>query len=111
MVDKRLLNIQKMIQRQHAAGTASEEALVEINNLVRESEIKETQNIQISIMDGARVRAIRQREKLSQSELAHMMNLSANSIQKWERNATHPQGAALRLLEVIERTGVSFLIG
>ncbi|KFF61698.1 helix-turn-helix domain-containing protein [Pectobacterium brasiliense] len=106
MVDKRLLNIQNMIQRQHAAGTASDVDLDAINRLVAESQKTESR----ASMDASRVRAIREREKISQSQLAGIINMSANSVQKWERGVSAPTGAALRILEVIERKGLSAIL-
>ncbi|KML67140.1 helix-turn-helix domain-containing protein [Pectobacterium peruviense] len=106
MVDKRLLNIQGMIQRQHAAGTASDVDLDAINRLVAESQKTESR----ASMDASRVRAIREREKISQSQLAGIINMSANSVQKWERGVSSPTGAALRILEVIERKGLSAIL-
>ncbi|MBA0217876.1 helix-turn-helix domain-containing protein [Pectobacterium brasiliense] len=106
MVDKRLLNIQSMIQRQHAAGTASDVDLDAINRLVAESKKMESR----ASMDASRVRAIREREKISQSQLAGIINMSANSVQKWERGVSAPTGAALRILEVIERKGLSAIL-
>ncbi|MBT9183167.1 helix-turn-helix domain-containing protein [Pectobacterium punjabense] len=106
MVDKRLLNIQSMIQRQHAAGTASDVDLDAINRLVAESQKMESR----ASMDASRVRAIREREKISQSQLAGIINMSANSVQKWERGVSAPTGAALRILEVIERKGLSAIL-
>ncbi|ATV42468.1 helix-turn-helix domain-containing protein [Pectobacterium brasiliense] len=106
MVDKRLLNIQSMIQRQHAAGTASDVDLDAINRLVAESQKTESR----ASMDASRVRAIREREKISQSQLAGIINMSANSVQKWERGVSAPTGAALRILEVIERKGLSAIL-
>ncbi|MBA5235595.1 MULTISPECIES: helix-turn-helix domain-containing protein [Pectobacterium] len=106
MVDKRLLNIQSMIQRQHAAGTVSDVDLEAINRLVAESRKTESR----ASMDASRVRAIREREKISQSQLAGIINMSANSVQKWERGVSSPTGAALRILEVIERKGLSAIL-
>ncbi|KHN92163.1 transcriptional regulator, XRE family [Pectobacterium actinidiae] len=56
------------------------------------------------------MRAIREREKISQSQLAGIINMSANSVQKWERGVSAPTGAALRILEVIERKGLSAIL-
>ncbi|TKY83843.1 helix-turn-helix domain-containing protein [Pectobacterium polonicum] len=106
MVDKRLLNIQSMIQRQYAAGTVSDVDLDAINRLVAESRKMESR----ASMDASRVRAIREREKISQSQLAGIINMSANSVQKWERGVSSPTGAALRILEVIERKGLSAIL-
>ncbi|GAB7203386.1 hypothetical protein OS21_48680 [Dickeya oryzae] len=49
-------------------------------------------------------------KKISQSRLAEIINMSANSIQKWERGVSSPTGAALRMLEVIEKKGLSAIL-
>ncbi|NIF23662.1 MULTISPECIES: helix-turn-helix domain-containing protein [Pantoea] len=103
MVDKRILRIQENIMRQHERGTASDEALADINSIVAEAKGKAT-------MTGDQIRELRKREQLSQSQLATHMYLTANCIQKWERGVTHPKGPALAMLELIEKKGLAFLI-
>ena len=48
-------------------------------------------------------------EKISQGVLARLINMSANSIQKWERDETKPTGAALILLMLIEEKGLQII--
>lgn len=105
MIDKRILRIQENIIRQHARGTASDEALADINSIVAEAK----QDALKEAMTSDRIRALRAREHLSQSQLAMHMYISANSVQKWERGVTQPKGAALALLELIDKKGVAFL--
>lgn len=105
MIDKRILRIQENIKRQHARGTASDEALADINSIVAEAK----ENATRLTMTGDRIRALRAREHLSQQQLAVRLYISANSIQKWERGVTQPRGAALALLELIDKKGVAVL--
>ncbi|WP_338559742.1 helix-turn-helix domain-containing protein [Erwinia sp. E_sp_B04_7] len=105
MIDKRILRIQESIKRQHERGTASDEALADINSIVAEARGKATP----VVMTGDRIRALRAREHLSQAQLANRMYISANAVQKWERGVTQPRGAALAFLELIDKKGVAAL--
>ena len=52
------------------------------------------------------IRAIREREHLSQSVFARYLNVSKNLISDWERGVKKPGGPALRLLTVIQKKGI-----
>lgn len=52
------------------------------------------------------IRAIREREQLSQSVFARYLNVSKNLISDWERGVKKPGGPALRLLTVVQRKGL-----
>jgi putative transcriptional regulator len=54
----------------------------------------------------ADIRAIREREQLSQSVFARYLNVSKNLISDWERGVKKPGGPALRLLTVVQRKGL-----
>jgi putative transcriptional regulator len=61
----------------------------------------------------ARVAHIRtRRARMSQSVFAKLLNVSVSTVQKWEAPGAdkHPSGAAAKLLQVIERKGISALI-
>ncbi|WP_018693082.1 helix-turn-helix domain-containing protein [Algicola sagamiensis] len=62
---------------------------------------------QITAMSSDEVKALRLKLNISQAVLAKYMNMSPESIQKWERGETKPSGAALRLLNVIQKHGFS----
>ena len=47
------------------------------------------------------IRAIRERTSLSQSEFAHFMGVSVNTLQNWEQDRRHPSGPAAALLRII----------
>lgn len=55
----------------------------------------------------AQIRALREREQVSQPVFAHYMNVSKNLISDWERGKRKPGGPALRLLSVIEKHGIA----
>ncbi|KAB1180355.1 helix-turn-helix domain-containing protein [Photobacterium damselae] len=61
-------------------------------------------------MTAARIQKLRQRERISQAVLATVLNMSSESVQKWEQGKTKPQGAALRLLNIIDEKGIAAVL-
>lgn len=53
------------------------------------------------------IRALRQREHISQPVFARYLNVSKNLISDWERGVKKPGGPALRLLAVIQKKGLT----
>jgi len=60
-------------------------------------------------LSAAQIRAIRARSKMSQAVFAALLNTSVSTVQKWEIGEKRPSGPSLKLLDVIERKGVSAL--
>ena len=56
------------------------------------------------------IRALREREHVSQPVFAYYMNVSKNLVSDWERGKRKPGGPALRLLGVIEKSGIEAII-
>jgi putative transcriptional regulator len=54
----------------------------------------------------AAIRALREREHLSQPVFAGYLNVIKNLVSGWERGVKRPGGPALRLLTVIEKKGI-----
>lgn len=52
------------------------------------------------------IRAIREREHLSQPVFARYLNVSKGLVSDWERGVKKPGGPALRLLTIIQKKGV-----
>ena len=61
-------------------------------------------------MTGAQIRALRERAKMSQAVFARHLNLTVGYVSQLERGAKHPTGAALALLNVIERKGMEAIL-
>lgn len=57
-------------------------------------------------MPPERIRALREREHLSQPVFALYLNVSKNLVSDWERGVKKPGGPALRLLAVVEKNGI-----
>jgi len=53
-----------------------------------------------------KIRALREREEVSQTVFAHYLNVSKVSISQWERGEKHPAGASLKLLSIVDRKGL-----
>lgn len=58
----------------------------------------------------AQIVELRTKNKLSQSALAVVINVSTSTVQQWERGGKKPAGASKRLLDIIERKGVQAII-
>ncbi len=53
------------------------------------------------------IKAIRQREHISQPVFARYLNVSKNLVSDWERGVKKPGGPALRLLTIIQNKGLA----
>ena len=53
-----------------------------------------------------------EKAKVSQSELASILNVSVSAVQKWESPSSgkHPSGAAAKLLQLIEKRGLEAIV-
>lgn len=52
------------------------------------------------------IRALREREHLSQPVFARYLNVSKNLVSDWERGVKRPGGPALRLLTIVDKKGI-----
>jgi putative transcriptional regulator len=57
-------------------------------------------------MTSESIKLLREQQKVSQSVFAAYLNISISTIKKWEIGAKKPCGAALKLLNLIERNGL-----
>ena len=55
------------------------------------------------------IQRLRLRLKTSQAVFAAYLNTSVSTVQKWETGEKRPSGAALKLLNVIERKGLEVI--
>jgi putative transcriptional regulator len=54
-----------------------------------------------------RMRAIRERERVSQAVSAHYLNVTTSLVCQWERGEKRPSGPALKLLSLVDKHGLS----
>jgi len=57
-------------------------------------------------MTPKKIRALRMREKASQTVFAAYLNVTPGLVSKWERGEKRPQGASLKLLSLVEKKGL-----
>ncbi len=55
------------------------------------------------------IRALREREEVSQAVFAHYLNVSKDSVSQWERGDKHPAGPSLKLLSLVEKKGLAVI--
>lgn len=55
------------------------------------------------------IRAIREKEHLSQAVFANALNLTVGYISQLERGLKHPSGAVLMLLDIVRRKGLKII--
>ena len=55
----------------------------------------------------AEIRAIREKEHVSQTVFANYLNVTSSLVSKWERGEKRPSGASLKLLSLVEKNGLA----
>ncbi|WP_298441797.1 helix-turn-helix domain-containing protein [uncultured Ferrimonas sp.] len=94
--------MQRMAQRFAQTGTVDQLTMRKIDALAMQDKLDG--------FNAQRIQALRAREGISQGVLAMVLNMSSESVKKWEQGKSKPQGAALRLLSIIDRNGISAVI-
>ena len=57
-------------------------------------------------LTGDEIRAIREKEQLTQAAFAIHLNIGKNQVSDWERGIKKPSGAALKLLTLVKNKGI-----
>ena len=57
-----------------------------------------------------KIRALRERHRISQAVLATVLNTSVSTVRQWEIGAKQPSGPSLKLLDLLDRKGLEALI-
>ncbi|VVN20333.1 helix-turn-helix domain-containing protein [Pseudomonas fluorescens] len=55
------------------------------------------------------IKALRERNNVSQPVFARYLNTSASTIKQWESGEKHPSGMALKLLSIVQKHGLKIL--
>lgn len=53
------------------------------------------------------IKALREREQVSQTVFANYLNVTPNLVSKWERGEKRPSGPALKLLSLVHKHGIA----
>ena len=65
---------------------------------------------EVRVLTPGEIRQLREDLKLSRSVWAKLLNVGITTAQKWESGRTHPDGAALKLLNLVQEHGVTALL-
>jgi putative transcriptional regulator len=57
-------------------------------------------------MDAAAIRALRERERVSQAVLARHLNVTTGLVSQWEPGEKRPAGPSLKLLSLVRSKGL-----
>lgn len=63
----------------------------------------------VPAMSPEAIKALREREQVSQPIFAAYLNVSKNLVSDWERGIKKPGGPALRLLSIVDKHGLNAL--
>lgn len=64
----------------------------------------------VSAYSSRKIRALRDRHRLSQADLAAFLNTTLSTVRKWEIGEKHPNSPSLKLLDLLDRKGLETLI-
>jgi len=92
-----LKSLQKDMDALNEAGLVSETTMREFN---------EACLTEVTPLSAAEIKRIRAENHVSQSVFARYLNMSTESVQKWERGEKQPSGAALKLLVLVREKGL-----
>jgi len=59
------------------------------------------------VFEPAEIRRIRSRNQVSQSVFASVLGIGKTTVQHWEQGVKKPSGPARRLLDLVDRKGLS----
>jgi putative transcriptional regulator len=61
----------------------------------------------VHLLTPRQIKALREREHVSQTVFANYLNVTPNLVSKWERGEKKPSGPALKLLSLVEKHGIT----
>lgn len=65
---------------------------------------------EVQELTAAQIRQLREQSNLSRSVWAKILNVGVTTAQKWESGKTRPDGAALKLLNIVQERGITALL-
>lgn len=95
-----LSSIHETISGLHVAGVVKTETMREFDKLCLEP---------VEKLDARQIAQLRLREKVSQPVFAKYLNVSKSAVCQWESGEKNPDGAALKLLNIVKKKGLEVL--
>jgi putative transcriptional regulator len=65
---------------------------------------------EVQELTATQIRQLREQSNISRSVWAKILNVGITTAQKWESGKTHPDGAALKLLNIVQEHGIVALL-
>src|SRR5579864_8013293 len=93
-----MASIHETAEGLHAAGVMDKRTMREFDGLCLTA---------VRTLKPREIRALRLREGSSQAVFALYLNVSTGLVSQWERGEKHPQGASLKLLALVAKSGLS----
>jgi putative transcriptional regulator len=95
-----MASIHETAENLHKAGVMSKRTLREFDDLCLTT---------VRPLPPRKIRQLRLREGASQAVFARYLNVSTGLISQWERGEKRPQGASLKLLNLVAQKGLTFV--
>jgi putative transcriptional regulator len=95
-----LASVHETAEDLHKAGGLSKRTLHEFNELCLTP---------VRSLPPKKIRDLRIREGASQAVFARYLNVSTGLVSQWERGEKKPQGASLKLLNLVAEKGLDFV--
>lgn len=92
-----LASVHEMMSGLHRAGLVEVETMREFDALCLTA---------VEPLSPEDIRALREREKVSQPVFAHYLNVTKGVVSKWERGEKKPNGPSLKLLNLVREKGL-----
>jgi len=96
-----LMEVREMASELHGIGLIDKRRMREFDALCR---------LDVEEFAPQKIKALRQKERISQAVFAAVLNTSVSTVQKWEIGDKRPSGPSLKLLNVIKRKGLDALL-
>lgn len=90
-------SVHEMVQGFERAGLVSKQTMREFDARCL---------VAVQDISADEIRAIRQKEAVSQPVFAQHLNVSRNLVSDWERGVKKPGGPALKLLSIVRKGGL-----
>ncbi len=82
-------------------------------NLISKQTMRNFKDIEITAieeMSSEKIKNLRKQVNLSQNLFAKYLNISTSTIVQWEKGVKHPNGTALKLLNIIKSKGLNAIL-
>ena len=96
-----LSEVHEMASDLHSVGLIDKRRMREFDALC---------NLDIEDFGPGKIKALRQKERVSQAVFAAALNTSVSTVQKWEIGDKRPSGPSLKLLNLVKRKGFAVLL-